>query len=306
MAGYEDFLEAPPGEAKLWRYMDLPKFLSLIATSELFLPSVSVLRAMDPYGGVWPEAEIEYRRDFETRFLDESEKYAPIEPELRRKLENDQKAAFRLRVEDEQFEAEFTYVSCWHEREDESHAMWKIYGGVQGAIAVQTTFARLRDAIQSGFDRRCQGEPANCPEPVLGRVKYIDFRNARIPSYSYALYLHKRKAFESEREVRAIVQAIPYVASEKGTHHFPGLTPSTYALHKSASIRSGMRLPMRLPELIESVHVSPLAPDWIVKPVVEVVKRFDLPDIAERLTRSSLLNMPAYLLDPERTDSRGT
>ena len=172
--------------------------------------------------------------------------------------------------------------------------MWKAYGNPHGAIALRTTVGRLRTAIQFGLAERCRATPPNNPILVLGRVKYIDYQTERIPSFTNAEYLHKRKSFDAEKEVRAIVVAIPYAAHNNGTHHFPGMTPSTFEFDSSKEVVPGLVLPVSLHDLIQSVYISPLAPDWIVEPVVKTLTCFGLSDAATRVKHSSLMRPPSY------------
>ena len=41
----------------------------------------------------------------------------------------------------------FTLVNCWHENQDESDAMWKLYSGVEDGIAIKTDFQSLSKSL---------------------------------------------------------------------------------------------------------------------------------------------------------------
>src|SRR5262249_52953837 len=106
------------------------------------------------------------------------------EPELER-LQRDRKA-LRGRV----------FLNCWHMNEYESAAMWKVYLRSNEGVAIQSTFGRLISCL--GRERRFS--------IYIGRVAYIDYRTGVIPESSeYEPFLHKRKSFEYEREVRALI-----------------------------------------------------------------------------------------------------
>jgi hypothetical protein len=86
-----------------------------------------------------------------------------------------------------------TFVSCWHANEHESEAMWRLYGGLGGGVAVQTTYARLVKSIE------------RLGEVYVGLVRYIDYTTASFPDAN-AFYpvMHKRASFAHEREVRLV------------------------------------------------------------------------------------------------------
>jgi len=56
-----------------------------------------------------------------------------------------------------------TCVSCWHENEGESEALWRLYCGTGPGVAVQTSFGRLLYAMRDH------------PDIAVGRVVYVDF-----------------------------------------------------------------------------------------------------------------------------------
>jgi hypothetical protein len=74
----------------------------------------------------------------------------------------------------------------------ESDAMWKLYGGAEASVVIQTTYQKLRDALPGSID--------------LGEIKYIDYQNGLFGSNgTFERVWHKRKAYEHEREVRALI-----------------------------------------------------------------------------------------------------
>ena len=47
-----EYLDIPPDDVVLWRYMDFTKFVSLLEKSALFFPRADKLG--DPFEGYWP------------------------------------------------------------------------------------------------------------------------------------------------------------------------------------------------------------------------------------------------------------
>ena len=88
----------------------------------------------------------------------------------------------------------WTLINCWHENAHESEAMWKLYARETDGIAIKTDFKSLSSSF-------------TCREDVfIGIVNYIDYDRHLIPEdNTFQPYLHKRKSFEHESEIRANV-----------------------------------------------------------------------------------------------------
>ena len=136
------------------------------------------------------------------------------------------------------------FISCWHESDRESAAMWKLYAREHDGAAIKTDFRSLRDSLTGS-------------EPVhIGRVSYIDYQNTLInEGNAFDPYLCKRQEFEHEREVRAI-----------------SLGP----------VFSGMYHTVDLRTLIKNVVIAPYAEDWFDKLVRSVASRYGLGDYVTR------------------------
>ena len=112
-----------------------------------------------------------------------------------------------------------TFVNCWHESENESAAMWKIYSREYDGIAVKTTFETLTQSFTDVLTVH------------VGKIDYIDYNSTLIPERNlYSPFLYKRKMFEHEREVRAIVSS----SSNDPNHISKGQAEGAY-LSKSIS-----------------------------------------------------------------------
>ena len=86
------------------------------------------------------------------------------------------------------------------------------------------------------------------PTIEIGKVKYIDF-SKRFSSINGSFW-YKRKAFEHEREVRAIT-----------TSH---------------QAHSGIEKAVDLDKLISAVYISPYAPKWFEDVVRDVMQKYEL------------------------------
>jgi hypothetical protein len=158
------------------------------------------------------------------------------------------------------------FVSCWHEGAHESAALWSQYAAGAG-LAVKSSVARMKRAISGEMDYH------------IGRINYLDFKNDpyRLPDLN-ALILHflKRKSFEHEREVRILVWDPDKIGpADPGT-----------------SLPGGIELPVGLDDLIDALYISPEAPTWLSDHVVELLRRFGLPNLP--VIQSTLYDKHVY------------
>jgi len=146
---------------------------------------------------------------------------------------------------------QFTYINCWYISDHESAAMWNLYAQTKEAIAIQTTYEKLHLAMAS-----------DC---YIGEVKYIDYKNDVIPiSNAFNPHMIKRKAFEHERELRAIIQdhETPSKRSEDG-----GGKEHDYSV---VNDKNGLAIEIDPIQLIDSVFVAPMCSGWF-KNLVESI-----------------------------------
>src|SRR5690606_27801928 len=88
------------------------------------------------------------------------------------------------------------------------------------------------------------------PEVQIGQVKYVDYENQFIPEGNlYYPFLYKRKSFEHEREIRLLVR------------------DNTTLIGEEPEFEHGCFKKVDLKQLINSIYLSPLMPEWEEKTV---------------------------------------
>lgn len=219
-------------DQKLWRYMDLPKFVSLLSSRSLWFARA------DTFEDKWEafSREVPYPIDGgnstaedHLRTLARYHELIQTHRDWRRKLVRQ------------------LFVNCWVRAEYESVAMWKIYGSYAAGIAVQTTVGRFRRSVQF---------PRELPALKMDSVQYyidlppprFDYPKGTEFSWDAALEvaLQKRACFEFEQEWRAVIWGGTQLRGK------------------------GVQIPVVIPSLVEQVYVSPLASknpppfDWVV------------------------------------------
>ncbi len=226
LAGEHPAFAAPEDpDAKIWRYLAFAKFVWMIDQRRLSMPHCT--RMADPFEGSTPRALIAQ--------LEEKARGAKDAERLRRLAADFRKGWF---------------VSAWHINDVESEAMWKLFAASRNAVALQTTFRRLRDCLP--------------PYVGVGLVRYIDYRSEMLAgSDLFHWIMHKRKSFAHEQEVRAVASL--HTPDDKGGA----------AIRADADER-GFYPRVDLEKMIEAVHVHPLAERWFFELVGRVVHRFGL------------------------------
>ena len=258
----EKALDEPAGSDKLWRYMDLAKFISLLSTRKLYFTSID--RFTDIFEGAY--CNIENRKevlDF-NRKLYRQNKYLKLSQnsgvmiEMSNDLLTDSDEKI-LQVMNELMERtgrmirRSTYVSCWHHNEIESDAMWKLYSGREkDGIAIQTNYSDFKQALSPEFDVKVR------------KVRYIDYMMEFADEDEP--YWYKRKSFEYEKEVRAVIT------------------------HAGFDLQ-GIAVPVDLERLISNIYISPYAPIWYYEVVESVLNRFE---IHKDLRHSVITKEPYY------------
>ncbi len=198
-------------EQKVWRYLSLAKFLNLVLTKSLYLSRVDLLG--DSHEGSYTKQSSTLNTD--AIYTDDNGVTQPL-------------------FERRQWLRKTIFVNCWRMDNYESEAMWKLYCPNNEGLAIQTTYSKLTNSII--FKDKV----------YIGCISYLDyevnyFNNGNILN----LMMHKRKAFEHEKEVR--------VAK---------INTSNWNSASIDVIEEGVNIEWDLFSTIERIYVNPYAPQW--------------------------------------------
>jgi hypothetical protein len=235
---------------KIWRYMDLPKFVSMLENQALFFAKASLMS--DLLEGQYPI----------------SEKYSPF-----------YRAVFNQLSELVHSMSDRVCLNYWHINKYESAAMWKLYSNTNEGIAIQSTFGGLANSFKVTRE-----------VVVIGKVKYIDYQNELINPESlmenvFAPFFHKRRSFEYEHELRAVIFHRAAIENEPLDERIPSeLIPN---LRKDTLTDSGMFISTDLKCLIEKIYISPLAEVGLKEKVEAILEKYQLD---KTTVQTSLLN----------------
>ncbi|HEY5582278.1 MAG TPA: hypothetical protein VIK56_14170 [Rhodoferax sp.] len=146
-------------------------------------------------------------------------------------------------------------VSCWHRNQDESLAMWKVYGGGAESVCVISSVGALASSLLP---------PKEVKVYVLP-VHYIDHRNELFQSdHLLAAAIHKQKPYSYENEIRAIavLGSADILSAREDTGSYIDIKPAT---------------------LIQAVRLSPKAPAWFRELIEQETSPFQIPILQSEL-----------------------
>ena len=234
---HDVFIQPDNEEIKVWRYMDFTKLISLIDKRRLFFTRADKFN--DPFEGSYPKINVEARG-----YLPE-EVTKDMAPETIKKITESLKKSGELN----KHWPRFTAINCWHMNDHESAAMWDLYLKSDEGVAIQSTYSKLKKSLTDEEDI------------LLGVVKYIDYDTEYLESGNIlSPFMHKRKSFEHEREVRAINLKWPFGEG------FESIENDT--------IEFGVEIKTDLEVLIEKIYVAPNSPAWFSELVRSAVNRY--------------------------------
>jgi hypothetical protein len=244
------FISPDANNAKVWRYMDFTKFVSLLDSNALFFPGAD--RLSDAWEGAHTVENVRQRPT--AMAFGEGETVAEM-------MDGVSRFHRCLRLH--------TFVSCWQLNDVESAAMWKLYLSHNEGVAVQTTFECLIGSFQSDENEMF--------EVYVGKVSYLDYEHGVFPEGNTLVpFLHKRRSFEHEHELRAIIQPVS-----------PGGNPLT----ETDPFADGLLVDVDLRMLIECIYVAPTSEAWFAALVENTTKKYGL---GVSVRHSDMVRDPLY------------
>lgn len=260
------FPQPTDSSVRVWRYLNLAKFIWLLENQKLYLASVGSLN--DPHEGSTPKSQAALedqqvlavqRYQLSREFGDDlgSKKF---QAEMPRFIEQNRQRRIHNQKERRQL-----FVNCWYLGNIESEAMWRLYCPDNNGVAIQTSYSKLVESIASDL------------ELYIGRVTYIDYDSQGFPlgNFFYPV-MHKRISFAHEQEVRLVKIRVP---------DNWGLPQEFCPL--------GISIDWPLEPTLEAIYVDPYAPEYYYDVVRSVVRRV-APNLEDRVFWSPMRASPVY------------
>lgn len=252
--------ESPSEDSTMiWKYLKFPHFVSLLDKRSLFFAKPALFE--DPLEGLYSNANVNEMKGV----LEKSDKNSIAAQNVRTFLRMSKQLRDKITL------------NCWHINTEESAAMWKLYSDDNTGISIQSNFGRLKNCF------------SECSNTVfIGKVKYIDWNVDKIPQQNvFPLYLYKRKSFEHEQELRALVETFRLEDDER-----PHYIDKNNDFKKFESFTdNGIYVPVSLETLIEKIYVSPRSQRWFVDLVMSISEKYGL---GKEIVQSDLYTGPLY------------
>jgi hypothetical protein len=221
----------------VWRYMDLSKFIWMIQRKALYFCRSDCMD--DPFEGHYTKAVVEQEAEH-LRTLASNTAFMAVPHNL-----DIAREVYRMNALELPKKLRKVYfVSCWHMNEEESPAMWKLYTSQNESICIRSKYKTLASLLPE--------------ESLLGVVQYIDYRRDRFDTNEILSYIiHKRKSFQHEREIRAVV------------YH-------SDACDFELVDERGLVVPIDIAALIEEIFVSPTSQSPLIEVVAGLGEKYEL------------------------------
>jgi hypothetical protein len=244
--------ETPDDCTRLWRYMNLGEFLQVLFSKELYFCRTSEFP--DEWEGTLPLSFLQLLRE-----IGDQVNFSAVKAFLE-----------KLVVQHA--------ISCWHANEVESVAMWALYTDGLDGVAIQTTVGRLKRAF------------AECPEGInICKVSYVDHSSSETGGLNALTpVLIKRRSYEHENEVRAVISAVQ-----------DNVDLTELARRPLSGV--GLFVSVDLTVLVERIVLSPKYPPW-AKPAIENI--VSGAGLKIRVETSDLLKSPESLENPRNIRTR--
>jgi hypothetical protein len=180
---------------KIWRFLDLAKLVSMFTNKALYFACPTEFK--DHYEGYLPRSHVQayvgMAQNWISQMVETRDQLVAAHPDkdpvLFDAVIRNATAQLDVPLLLKNVATRFG-VNCWHKNENESAAMWQLYGNCG---AIESTISRL----QSAFSRKGM---------IFDEVRYMDFDTDPIEKghRHYGLFI-KRKSFQHEQELRATI-----------------------------------------------------------------------------------------------------
>lgn len=248
----------------IWRYMDFAQLVHVLENRELFFPRADKFE--DPFEGTLPRKHRKIRKnEVPENWADE------LLPRFRRICKK------------------YTFLSCWHINNSESAAMWDLYLEADHGVCIQSTYERFLESFKVHDE----------DDIHISKVNYIDFEEDTFKGWeegqllgsSISPFIHKRENFDYEQEIRAIIHS-PSWRDPEGDSFITAETIEKTPLDEDSLPGKGKSVSVDVDTLIESIHVSPEAGDWVGNLLKDLAPYFKIYD--NKIDDSSMGKNPKY------------
>ena len=223
----------------IWRYFRFNRFIDLLGSGQMHFARLD--QFSDQFEGALPEGTVPLPKD---SFLNKSTLPGGSPTNFERLVRTINRTGKLC-----------TFASCWYTSEYESEAMWRLFGS--DGVAIRSSFAQL-----------CASFSGEARSVYVGEMRYLDFRTEQPPTYgnTLATAFYKRREFEHERELRAVVVECPD-EWQSG--------PPQYETYRDTHPH-GLKIQTNLGVLIDRIVLAPGHSQVLKEPVAALMRQHGL------------------------------
>ena len=243
----------PQTDYAVVKYLDLPKYLSLLHKQSLFFCRLDKLE--DQFEGTTAKPNYDFRVDWHKYMRDAGYVTGTMTDE-------DILEQVKVLYDFEKKIKSITCVCCWNKKEDESAALWKIYSDFSKGIMIKSSISRLEKSLSAAEE-----------DIRISEIQYLNYDKDIMPDGN-TLYpiIHKQKAYSYEDEVRLI-----HEMKQEGWEHD----------WSKEYVKEGIYVRTDLTELIDEIIIGPYSPIWYFELVRDISIKFGI----NKLIRRSILTL---------------
>lgn len=254
---------------KVWRYMDIPKFISTLDKSSLFFARSDKLN--DPSEGLLTAASnAEWYSHLKGVSVND-----PFKPFA--------ESIINCAINIPEKVKPYIFINSWHMNPIESMLMWYVYANNNKGVSIQSTLRKLNECLQNN---QCYYNKELIKSPIIYRdkVEYVNFKtyieDCSNKEWHRNSFFKKPDCFTAESEYRALIDLSSAVLN--------GNLEKEYGFDYLKTIKDyGISIKVPIKNLIDKIYVCPLAPDWVLDVVKSIANKYDIGE--DKVVRSDLL-----------------
>ncbi|GKS67412.1 hypothetical protein YTPLAS73_09590 [Nitrosarchaeum sp.] len=263
-------------DSKIWRFMNIQKFQSLLEKESLHFSKVTSFE--DPFEGTVPEFNKKNTKQVYSEIQDRFASKKQFDKFIKNKPKMDEITYEMLKNQ--------LLVNCWHINDHESASMWKLYTSNMEGIAIQSTYRKIKESFNDNTDDTIW----------IGRVIYSDYSREWMNEWNaYQRFITKRISFECESELR-LITALPEdnklqkVLGTKDIEREKTNPSKPRIVNPNELTPDGKFVKLNIDSLIENIYIAPLSSNDFVDRVNFITKK-NKPNLVNKIQKSDLYTL---------------
>jgi len=234
--GNEAFRQPSDINSTVWKYLSFDSFMHLISFRKIPLIRID---------------------QFEDKFEGKVDKENFKDGKIKTILDNIDISKRESRADLLYVNRLFNFASCWCIEENESAAMWKIFGKSKNCVAITSTYKILKDNLPNNL--------------MIGMINYVtdmykEYTEKQLDNM-HTYIMSKRKSYNYEKEIRIIDydtdRYLEFLKTKDDIGYIKTIPKVKYAYFDIENI-------------VDKIFISPAASVWYIDLIKDVCKRYNV------------------------------